>query len=250
MLCGMCKDGNDRICLFAVRMYALALDAPESFLAKWYEKMPEDRKARADRFRHESGRKCCIISYALLTHAVRELAKDLDGIFTVPSGPLPIKVSEDGKPYFENIPVCFNISHSGERVAVALSPMNVGCDVERKRKDTIKIAERFFSAEEYERLKKISDTEEQNAEFTRMWTLKESAVKCCGEGIRHEFSDFSVMDANGNTYGSIKLSGFDETYYLKEYEGDSIYSYSVCSAYDIMEDEMRRIRIDAQGAMR
>ena len=239
----MCKDGYGTIGSFAVRMYAAELSAPDDFFEVWYASMPPGRKERADRFRCEPDRKRCIMAYALLHHALCDLAADerYQNAFTVPEGYLPISEDEDRKPFFENIPVCFNISHSGERVAVALSPSEVGCDVEKKRTDAMKIAERFFSEDECAYLRSIPDRDERDEEFTKLWTLKESAVKCCGQGIRHVLSDFSVTGPTGIRHSRIKLPGFDEEYNLREYESDGGYCYSVCSPHDMIEEKIRHI---------
>ena len=189
------------------------------------------------------------MAYVLLIKAVRELSADIDmhdewGLTAGEDGQikeLPLTYSPDGKPYFESIPVHFNISHAGDRVMVALSPGEVGCDVEHKSKDALRIAKRFFTVREYEALLAIADEERRSQEFMRLWTLKESVVKCCGEGIRHSFDDFSLLDAEGERKSIIKLNSRNVPYHIKEFKSENGYCYSCCSAYGEFEEELRKI---------
>ena len=180
----MCDTCDRTLSLFPVRVYVTGISRPDTFYDRWYEAMPPSRRERADRFRMEADKKRCIMAYALLIKAVNELTSDLgvQNEWGLTDGKnqmikeLPLSYSPDGKPYFDNIPVHFNISHAGERVMVALSPCPVGCDVEHKGKDALRIAKRLFTGREYEALRSIPDEKRRMHEFTRLWTLKE----CCG----------------------------------------------------------------------
>ena len=225
---------------FPTRLYVSDINVPKGFLDGWYDKMPPERRRRCDRFRYDDDRKRCIAAYTLLIHALRDLG------ITCPDT-LSIAEGEDGKPYFTDIPVCFNISHAKERVAVALSPCDVGCDVEYRSDNALKIAKRFFAPEEYAFLESIEDPDERGMEFTRIWTMKESVIKCCGEGIRRRLNDFSVTDEIGKRSRIITLPQKDERYHIKEFESDDRYCYSACGTYEIMEDDLRRVCLDESG---
>ena len=221
-------------------MYAADISAPDSFYEKWYGLLPHLRRTRCDRFKTPDDRKRCIMAYALLAFGIGELLKDHPKIAgDCPFG-LPDPVERDGgKPYIEGFCADFNISHSGGRVAVAISPADVGCDVECKERDALKIAKRFFAPAEYEYLRSICDEDKLGREFTALWTLKESVVKCRGEGIRYPFYDFSVVDEGGVRKDSIRFSPDGPAFFLKEYESENGYCYSVCSLSDDMEDTIR-----------
>ena len=221
---------------FATRLYVSDICAKEELLGKWYDAMPSGRRQRCDRFRGDADRRRCIMAYALLVHAIRDI-----GIGC--SDTLDLREGDNGKPFIADIPVCFNISHSGERVAVAVSSAQVGCDVETRSDNALRVAKRFFSPDEYAFLESIEDDGMQRAEFTRLWTMKESVIKCCGEGIRRVLSDFSVTDESGIRRKTITLAGKDERYHIKEYEGECGYFYSVCAVSENIEDGIRRIRI-------
>ena len=233
----MLKDnGENRD--FSVRMYVSDISYDDAFFDGWFEKMPAARKERTLRFKRRSDRNRSICAYALLMHGLGDLfGRTMEG------SDIRISHSPSGKPFFEGLPVCFNISHSKDRVAVALSPKEVGCDVECKSDGALKIAKRFFTADERAFLERIGEEAEVQHQFKRIWTLKESVVKCCGDGIRRSFDDFSLVDKEGRRKSIVSLSGQEDIYHVKEYACEDIYCYSVCSLHDDFEDSIRRVRL-------
>lgn len=90
-----------------------------------------------------------------------------------------------GKPYITSHKnVHFNISHTDGYCAVAVSDSHVGVDIQLLKPeltDGMKaIVRRFFSESEKEF---YGLSEDSAALFYRLWTAKESIVKCTGEGI-------------------------------------------------------------------
>ena len=88
---------------------------------------------------------------------------------------------EKGKPYLKEVPdFCFNLSHSGEKVVLAVAELPVGADVEKVvPREFSAVAARCFSADEQ---KKIAASKAPLLEFYRIWTVRESIVKRRGEG--------------------------------------------------------------------
>lgn len=83
-----------------------------------------------------------------------------------------ISVSEHGKPYFKDLDVCFNYSHSKSYIACAISSCDVGIDIEdsdRKVSDTVS--------------KKYLDGEVADKEKLVKWVQKEAYSKFVGLGI-------------------------------------------------------------------
>lgn len=239
----LCTKEETDIC-FPVRLYRVCITDEDKPYEQLYKIMPPERQKKADRLKNDKVRNRCIAAYALLDHAVGDLWSDIHPQKALPDRPFGICESEKGKPAFTDIPVCFNISHSGDRIIVALSPLEVGCDVEHKSSNALKVAKRFFSKKEYDALKALHDGEEAAARFTGLWTIKESVVKCCGEGIGRGFDDFSVVDDHGNTPESVRLPGEEGTYHIREYPGEGGYRYSVCSLYERFEDEIRDVVLE------
>ncbi|OTQ69527.1 hypothetical protein B6D17_10275 [Gilliamella apis] len=96
----------------------------------------------------------------------------------------PIIIGDNSRPCFlqHNLPD-FNISHSKDWVAVAISLNgSVGIDIEvaRQRKNYLNVAESIFADDEYQWILKQSDT---LAAFWQLWTLKESALKLYAKGV-------------------------------------------------------------------
>lgn len=89
--------------------------------------------------------------------------------------------TEYGKPYLLNFPdVYFNISHSGEYVACAVSDEPVGVDIQKIGEYNSDVAKRVCNEKE---LKQIEDSLDKASEFTKLWTQKETVLKMYGTGI-------------------------------------------------------------------
>ena len=86
-----------------------------------------------------------------------------------------------GKPHLDNNSgVHFNISHSGEYVACAVSDKPVGIDIQKIKKFKSKVAERVCNEKE---LRQIEESDDKESEFAKIWTQKEAVVKMYGLGI-------------------------------------------------------------------
>lgn len=83
----------------------------------------------------------------------------------------------NGKPVYRNSDIHFNLSHAGNYVVCAVSDKAVGVDIERQRKNVIRVAKRFFTQAECDWIGNDS------LKFSRIWTLKEAYAKLTGEGI-------------------------------------------------------------------
>ncbi|HKO54622.1 MAG TPA: 4'-phosphopantetheinyl transferase superfamily protein [Thermoanaerobaculia bacterium] len=105
-------------------------------------------------------------------------------------GEVEVERGEGGKPRLASGELHFNISHSGELVAVAIAMEPVGIDVEeiRPTRELLAIARRFFSAEEARRVEQDAD------QFFRVWTAKEAIVKAIGSGVFDNLRSFTVPE--------------------------------------------------------
>ena len=84
--------------------------------------------------------------------------------------------SKKGKPYLKDNEVYFSISHTKDTAAVAFSEKPVGIDVEYLRGYS-SAAKRFFNGDENQYAL------QSDLNFTKIWTLKEAAVKATGQGM-------------------------------------------------------------------
>lgn len=120
-----------------------------------------------------------------------------------------MKETLNKKPYFECGPY-FNISHSGEYVVLAIhKTSDVGIDIERINENKIDAIKFTLCDEE----KKINDT----SELFRMWTNKESIIKCMSSNL-NDIRKLRGLPLEGYR----RINGND--YYTKSliYEGYSL----------------------------
>ena len=97
---------------------------------------------------------------------------------------LTYRYGDKGKPYFENIPLFFSLSHSGEYVLCVVSRQEVGADIQKiQSADVLKLAKRFFSEPECRALERCESDREQQGLFFGLWSRKEAYGKLTGEGV-------------------------------------------------------------------
>lgn len=130
---------------------------------------------------------------------------------------------EMGKPYFEGYPFHFNISHSGEYLAIAVSERPVGIDIQEPKhikdgmfKKVVQQSEAGLIGEECQK------------DFLRLWTLKESFVKAEGKGLRIALKDYYFQKENDRYFVIYGGQRMPWTFNIEEtlIEG---YFISVCS---------------------
>lgn len=156
-------------------------DDYENFCAeKFLEFLPEKRIEKYNRLKRKTDRDNCVAAYLLLRYALRE--NGIDSFET--------EVGANGKPFLKNKKLSFNISHCAEGVAVAVDTEPVGIDVQEIGNYNERVAKRFFTDGER---KKINASPDKAKAFTRIWTLKESAIKCEGKSLAN-LGEFSFGD--------------------------------------------------------
>lgn len=117
------------------------------------------------------------------------LAQVIEGI----PGPLPLQVAygPKGKPYICQVSWHYNLSHSGDLAALAISDAPVGIDVQQMRPYRDPLVKRFFAKEEtaaYERLssENILERESRTDLFYTLWCRKEAYGKLLGTGLTED----------------------------------------------------------------
>lgn len=106
----------------------------------------------------------------------------------------PIEKTPRGKPYFENSPWHFSISHTRQHAFCVLSRKNVAVDAEElDREINLRLAEKILSPGEKQQFDAAPDKRRALLTF---WVLKEAAAKLSGEGLRGfpNHTDFSLDD--------------------------------------------------------
>lgn len=182
------------------------------------EHLPEERKEKILRLARKEDRKQSLGAGLLLQTVLFRYGKNMD----------ELRYGANGKPEIDGI--YFNLSHSHDMVVCAVSERLVGCDVEKIREMKMPVAMRFFTQDEIQHIKEAKD---QEAEFFRIWTIKESYMKMTGEGLKLGLENIEVEFDEGV---HIFHHGQCDCY-IKEYTLEG-YRLSVCAKEDAFADEI------------
>ena len=131
-----------------------------------------------------------------------------------------------GKPFLESGGLEFNVSHSRDRLLIAVtSGRAVGVDIEFRREglNMPSIAKRWFAPEEREFFRNADDPADA---FFEIWAKKEAYVKALGAGIYKDLNTFAVP--LGEKRFS-PVSGNDRQWFFRILEIDSGYTAAVVS---------------------
>jgi len=152
----------------------------------------------------------------------RILGKVLD---TVPSA-LSFKRNGHGKPFLPDTDLEFNVSHSRDRLLIAVtSGRALGVDIEFRRSgiNMDAIADRWFAPEERAFFQGLEKPEQG---FFDIWAKKEAYVKALGTGIFKELHTFTVP--LGGELGFPNL-GKNEEWFFQGLEIDPAYAAALVS---------------------
>ena len=158
----------------------------DSEYEKWFSLMTKEKQDRVSRYKDFERRKCSV--------AGEKLVKDYIGkSLNISPEALVILTDKNGKPYIENCPIHFNISHCENMLGCAFSDKEIGIDIEKIKPIPISVLNRFFSTEEQEFVlgKPLNESESEDyykpqilENFYRIYTLKEAICKKSGIGIK------------------------------------------------------------------
>jgi len=174
---------------------------------------------RAAKFRKPEDAEVFILCRGLLR---RVLA---DCLNTEPSG-LRFNRNAQGKPFLEDGKLDFNVSHSRDRLLIAVTAGRaVGVDIEFRRSglNMKSIAKRWFAPEEQEFFQAL---EKQEEGFFGIWAKKEAYVKALGVGIYKDLNTFAVPLGEKPFSPNIEKTG---QWFFQTLEIDPDYAASVVS---------------------
>lgn len=106
----------------------------------------------------------------------------------------PILREENGKPYFQNSPWHFSVSHTPKHAFCVLSRSRIGIDAEELDRDIrLMLAEKILSPGEKAEFDKAADKRRALLTF---WVLKEAQAKYTGKGVwgYPNKTDFTLKD--------------------------------------------------------
>lgn len=172
---------------------------------KWFSLMTEEKQKKISNYKSFDRKKSSV--------AGEKLVKEYIGkTLNIASQSLKILTDDNGKPYIENCPIHFNISHCENTLVYAFSEEEIGIDIEKIRPISLSVAKRFFSLDEQKYVfgqplneynSENSNTPEILERFYRIYTLKEAICKKSGIGIKGlreanalPFLDYSFKEIN------------------------------------------------------
>lgn len=169
--------------------------------------------ARLDRMAHPDDRKRTLAGHLLILGAAKELCGASD--------PTILRTAA-GKPYFADLPIRFSLSHSEDKVILAVSDREIGADIERIRPLSLGVAKRFFTPAEQayvfgkvptERDFSLPKAEQDAAllrRFYEVWTKKEAYGKWQGSGMTAAFSvDTAALSFYTENDGAYALAVYE-----------------------------------------
>ncbi|MBW7907995.1 MAG: 4'-phosphopantetheinyl transferase superfamily protein [Kiritimatiellae bacterium] len=161
----------------------------EPYRSELERSLSDEERARCERFvRREDRERARLFRGALR----RILAAYLD------ADPIELQfsTSENGKPALANDALAFNLSHSGDWLAVACAREgDMGVDIEVRGRDLnpLDVANHSFCKSEAARLAELP-LPDQLPLFMKWWTAKEATLKAWGETL---FSGVGSLDFSG-----------------------------------------------------
>ena len=163
-------------------------------LAGLAQRLPPGERATAARHRHEGVRRRYVAGRALLRTLLGARLAQAPAAISLTAQP-------HGKPRLSGAGrgVGFNLSHSGDLVAVAVSDgAAVGVDVERiAQRDVARLAGRWFTPSEAAAVRAQRGMAALVL-FHRIWTAKEAWLKARGVGLRRRPGSFEVRIQGAN----------------------------------------------------
>ena len=144
----------------------------------------EERRIRLSQIKHDSDRLASLFAELLARSEISQRSG-------IPQEKIEFGYGEHGKPFLVNDPGHhFSLSHSGGYVAFAQSGAPLGVDIQLISRPRTRIAEKFFTKEEFAYIKSASDADRA---FFHVWTRKEAYLKMLGTGISIPLNSFDVL---------------------------------------------------------
>jgi 4'-phosphopantetheinyl transferase len=215
-------DGNaaNKLSSEHVELWCVPIHGPDSTVQTFEKVLSVEEVIRADRFLFPEHRRSFVIARGILRHLLASYA-------AVSPSKLRFSYGDQGKPSLGGeIPVCFNLSHSGDLGLFAFT-MNreLGVDIEQHRRmvDLEQIARHFFSEGEVRDLLSLNGPVRETA-FYRCWTRKEAFVKAVGEGLSIPLHNFRVALLPAQPASLVELPA-------KHHRRWTMYDVSPCDGY-------------------
>jgi 4'-phosphopantetheinyl transferase len=161
-----------------------------------------------------------------------------------PADELAIEWNEFGKPFLRDFPDWhFNLSHSGEKLLLAISHKNpVGIDIEfiKNRTSLNDVVKRCFAISEQNYWFDLPEAEKLTA-FYDFWTRKEAVVKGIGRGIALGLNQCEIDINQSNQFLNLPVN---ETWYTHSVKISSEYCAAIATQFDAVSIKINEKKRD------
>ena len=216
---GGLDKNNMEILKKSIKVWNIHLPDHHGHISLYRSLLDSEELARAAKFRKPADAEVFILCRGLLR---RILANCLH---TEPAE-LRFNRNAQGKPFLEGGELDFNVSHSRDRLLIAITAGRaVGVDIEFRRSglDMKSIAKRWFAPEEREFFQTLEKPEDG---FFEIWAKKEAYVKALGVGIYKDLNTFDVPLGEKPSFPNIGKNG---QWFFQTLEIDPGYAAAVVS---------------------
>lgn len=177
--------------------------APPEALSRELADLEPAERSRADRMRPPADRARFVAAHAALKRL-------LSRYLALPPSDIELDAAPGGKPRLSpatlaktaaDLDLRFNLSHSGDLAAVAVSRRDVGVDLEREQpvRDWTALSAHVCSLEERQVLDRQADAAGIDRAFNRIWVRKEAFVKATGTGLAADLTGVTVLPLESPT---------------------------------------------------
>ncbi|MBO9205526.1 MULTISPECIES: 4'-phosphopantetheinyl transferase family protein [Niastella] len=191
---------------------------PADCYNRYLQQLPVQMQEKNNRFVRWQDKMADLLGKMLLLKALRSFGYQAQSLQC-------LQFNENNRPYL-NTQTDFNISHSGNYVACAITNgIRVGIDIEEIRPVQLYDFKHVMTTSQWH---SIAIAEDPLREFYRAWTIKESVIKADGKGMSLPLT--AIEFDKGNAYvGSL-------TWKLIEWGIDP--GYAACMATDYQADDL------------
>ncbi len=161
-----------------VQVFYISFPHWQMELDRLWPLLDAQEQQRAQRFVRESDRQRFIVSHGTLRQLLAQF-------LAIAPDQVKIQSTSFGKPYVAGAAIAFNLSHSGQWAAIAITTGTpVGIDVEESRPITNlpSLGRHVFSPTEQAAFMALPGAEQLSA-FFQLWTRKEALLKAIGRGL-------------------------------------------------------------------
>lgn len=162
-------------------------------LNDFYLRIPKQKRMQIDKYKNYETKTRTLVAEILLNNllASQNISYQNTKYFN----------NKYGKPYLKNSELFFNVCHSFDYVITTISNKEIGIDIEKVRKTSLKVINQFATSKEKKYI--LSSDENIEERIFKIYTLKEAYFKMLGTNLNH-ILEIEFIIKNDKVYCSDK----------------------------------------------